>query len=271
MPAIQPARLKSQVQETVEHLHDPAAFLCALHDLLNFYADRTRRFQRGDRAMSLIKNYRVPDQVLLHIERGLIPALAGDPERTFPLADTLWEDGWLETRLLAVTIVGQIAPDDPGPIADQIRHWSQVCKDPLVIKALSVRGLERLRRERRDFLLATLEDWLSSPDAETSLVRVALRAFIPLLEDERFENLPLVFRLLTPLARQIDFKTRPALAPVIGLLAQRSPQETSFFLRKLLTSADRSHVPGLIREILDQFPAHLQDSLRQSLRENRDF
>jgi hypothetical protein len=90
-----------------------------------------------------------------------------------------------------------------------------------------------------------------------------------LLEDQRFENLPLIFRWLSPLTRQTDFKTKPALIPVLRLMAQRSPQETAYFLRKILTSTENAHIPGLIRELLDHFPPHLQDSLRRQLREKR--
>jgi hypothetical protein len=248
---------------------DPAAFLRALHDLLDFYADRTRRFQRGDRAMSLIRNYRVPDQVLRQIEIGLIPVLSPHPDTAIALADSLWEDGWLETRLLAITIVGQIKPQPPERVSEKVRAWGLMSKDPMVTKALAFRGTERLRHEQRDHFLEMVEEWLSS--GELSLVRVGLHAVAHLLEDQRFENLPLIFRWLSPLTRQVDFKTKQALIPVLKLLAQRSPQETAYFLRKILTSTENVHIPGLIRKLLDQFPEHLQDSLRQHLRKNRDL
>jgi hypothetical protein len=269
MPAIQPARLKIQVQEMSQLVDDPAAFLRALHDLLDFYADRTRRFQRGDRAMSLIRNYRVPDQVLRQIEIGLIPVLSPHPDTAIALADSLWEDGWLETRLLAITIVGQIKPQPPERVSEKVRAWGLMSKDPMVTKALAFRGTERLRQGQRDHFLEMVEEWLSS--GELSLVRVGLHAVAHLLEDQRFENLALIFRWLSPLTRQVDFKTKQALIPVLKLLAQRSPQETAYFLRKILTSTENVHIPGLIRKLLDQFPEHLQDSLRQHLRKNRDL
>lgn len=267
MPAIQPARLKIQVQEMSKLVDDPTAFLRALHDLLDFYADRTRRFQRGDRAMSLIRNYRVPDQVLRQIEIGLIPVVSPHPDTAIDLAESLWEDGWLETRLLAVTIVGQIEPQPPARISEKIRAWGLDCKDPMVTKALAFRGTERLRQEQREHFLDMVEEWLGS--GELPLVRVGLHAVAHLLEDRRFENLPLVYRWLSPLTRQIDFKIKPALIPVLQLLAQRSPQETAYFLRKILASTENVHIPGLIRKLLDQFPEHLQDALRHHLRENR--
>ncbi len=269
MPAIQPARLKIQVQEMSQLVDDPTAFLRSLHDLLDFYADRTRRFQRGDRAMSLIRNYRVPNQVLRQIEISLIPVVSPHPDTAIALAEALWEDGWLETRLLAVTIVGQIDPQPPERISDKIRSWGLVCKDPMVIKALAFRGPERLRQEQRDHFLDVVDEWLGS--GELPLVRVGLRAVAHLLEDQHFENLPLVFRWLSPLTRQVDFKTKQALIPDLKLLAQRSPQETAYFLHKILTSTENIHIPGLIRKLLDQFPEHLQDTLRQHLREKRDL
>ncbi len=268
MPAIQPARLKLQVQEMSQLVDDPTAFLRALHDLLDFYADRTRRFQRGDRAMSLIRNYRVPDQVLRQIEIGLIPVLSPHPDTAIALAEALWEDGWLETRLLAITIVGQIDPQPPVRVSEKVRAWGLDCKDPMVTKALAFRGTERLRQEQRDHFLEVLENWFGS--GELPLVRIGLHAVAKLLEDDEcFENLPLVFRWLSPLTRQMDFKTKPALIPVFRLMAQRSPQETAYFLRKILTSTENAHISGLIRELLDRFPPHLQDSLRQQLRERR--
>jgi hypothetical protein len=137
----------------------------------------------------------------------------------------------------------------------------------MVTKALAFRGTERLRQEQREHFLEVVDEWLGS--GKLTLVRVGLHAVAHLLEDQRFENLPLIFRWLSPLTRQTDLKTKPALIPVLRLMAQRSPQETAYFLRKILTSTENAHIPGLIRELLDRFPPHLQDSLRRQLREKR--
>ncbi|MEA3350865.1 MAG: DNA alkylation repair protein [Chloroflexota bacterium] len=265
MPAIKPARLKIQVVEIMELFDAPDKFLRALHDLLGFYADRTRRFGRVVKSAPLLDSYQVPKQVLRQIELSLSPKVLADSDAAVELADRLWDDGWLETRLLAISVLGQVSPLPPERVSDRVQMWGQACKEELVMKSLVSKGLEKLRLDARGYYFESVENWLLSP--HQSLVLVGLRALPPLLDDDNFENLPLVFRWLAPLARDAGIEVRNDLIQVLRSLARRSPQETAYFLRKIkATASSPRSVAMIIRRSLDAFPADVQSVLRDVLR-----
>jgi hypothetical protein len=93
-----------------------------------------------------------------------------------------------------------------------------------------------------------------------------LRALLPMINDPRFENLPVFFRLIAPLTRTAPSAVRPDLLDVLESLARRSPPETAFFLRQTLDTPNSPDTPWLIRQCLRAFPDELQASLRETVR-----
>ncbi len=109
MPAIQLARLKIQVTELLTHFQEPLDFLREFHSMLDFYADRTRRSGQSGKPKPLIRAYNVPRQVMRRIASDITPLVIADPENALLLADQLWGDGWYESRLLAIEILGDMS------------------------------------------------------------------------------------------------------------------------------------------------------------------
>ena len=129
MPAIQPARLKIQIAQLVEQFEMPAEFVKRLNDLLFFYADRTRIPGRGGRKYSLTPSYNVPKQVFRYLEKNLRPVVSAQNEQALNLSDVLWQDNWLESRVLALMILGWVPPLPPGRIISRLEPWVKACKD----------------------------------------------------------------------------------------------------------------------------------------------
>ena len=73
----------------------------SLHHLLDFYADRARRPGQSGKPAPLIDAYKVHPPVLRHILQELIPLAAENPDAGLALCDALWEQPYLEFRLLA--------------------------------------------------------------------------------------------------------------------------------------------------------------------------
>jgi hypothetical protein len=257
MPAIQPARLKIQVARLVEHFDNPAAFVRHLNDLFFFYADRTRIPGRGGRKYSLTPSYHISKQVFRQIEKALQPLVSTQNQPALLLADTLWRDDWLESRILALMILAWIPPLPTNRLVSRLDRWLIICKDdaPLLeAMAVVLAGLWRQSQSASD----TLESWLKSPDLMVR--RAGLRTIPYLVRIPSFEYLPGIYQLLTPFIQRSSLVPDPDVLAVVRELATRSPQETAYFLHKNLAVAENEGVYALIRRSLDAFsPATRKD------------
>jgi hypothetical protein len=267
MPAIQVSRLKIQCAQLAECFSEPPLFVRGLHALLDFYADRTYRPGQAGKPPPLIKSYNAPLPVLRQLLRELVPLANADPQAALKLCDSLWAEPYLEFRFLAASLLGQVSPRHPEDILSRVRNWTGPKTEDRLLQALINTGLARVRREASDQYLNQLEAWLFSGDVLSQ--QLGLRALLPLVEDEDFENLPVVFRMLTLLVRIAPAALRPDLLEVLCDLARRSPQEVAFFMRQNLGVPESPDTPWLIRQILPAFSPEMQASLRQALREAR--
>ena len=101
MPTIDLARLKKQTAQLADVFDQPPEFLRQHREILDFYVNRTLRSQ-GVAPSSVLPTYRTPQVVLRHIETELSSVADRQPIHALELADALWDEGWLETRLLEI-------------------------------------------------------------------------------------------------------------------------------------------------------------------------
>ena len=263
MTAIQPARMKIQVAQLGEKIRQPEAFVRALHNLLDFYADRTYRPGQSGQPPPLLATYKTPRPVLRQIEREMGVLAATDPDAALGLVDALWAEPNIEFRLLAITLIGKILPIPPEPVLGRIQNWIASMPENHVLDAILKQGLSLIRRECPSIYFQIIEEWLKAE--EIYFRRASLHAMVPLLADPEFENFPAVFRLLTPLIRVPPPALRNELVAVLRALVACSPQEASYILRQNLT-ADNTASVWLSRQVLKDFPSEIQNSLREALR-----
>ena len=265
MPAIQPARLRQQAALLAEHFGDPPAYTRSLHYLLDYYADRARRPGQSGKPPPLITAYNVRLPVLRLILQETLPLAANDPQASLALCDALWEEPYLEIRNLATMLLGQLPPQPPEPITQRVKSWLTAELDEYLITALLTNSLDRLRKEEPQHIVELIQEWLNEPGIFYQ--QVGLQALLFLIQDPNFENLPAFYRMLQPLARSTPIPLRPDLLDVLKVLAQRSPQETAYFLRQTLETPNATDTPWLIRQTLHHFPDDLHRSLHESLRD----
>ena len=265
MPAIQPARLRQQVAQLAEHFDDPPTFTRSLHLLLDYYSDRARRPGKTGRPGPLLVAYNVRSPVLRMLVQELNPLIQENPAGGLDLCDALWAEPYLEFRLLAAMLLGQVPPTPPEVITDRLKLWITTDVEFFLIEALLNHGVERLHREQPQAFLQLIESWMES--TKIFQQQLGLRALVQLINDPTFENLPIFFRLIQPLCLASPAGLRPDLLDVISALARRSPQETAYFLRQSLMFPDAPDTPWLIRQSLSHFPVELQSSLRQAMRD----
>lgn len=265
MPAIQPARLRHQAALLAEQFSDPPAYIRSLHYVLDFYSDRARRPGKTGKPGPLLTAYNVRPPVLRMLLQELIPQAEQDVAGGLALCDALWAEPYLECRLLAGMLLGQIPLQPPEAITDRLQGWITTNLEFFLIEALLSNGVERLHRQQPQVLIHMIEGWLHS--TKTFHQQLGLRALLPLIRDPAFENLPVFFRLIQQLCQAAPAALRPDLLDVLAALARRSPQETAYFLRQTLIFPDSPDTPWLIRQSLSQFPPEMQSSLRQAMRE----
>lgn len=275
MPAIQPARLRQQSAALAEHFKDPTAYVRSMHYLLDFYSDRAVRPGKSGRPGPLIQAYNVRPPVLRMLLQELLPLAQRDVQAALDLCDALWAEAYLEFRQLAAMLLGQLSPDWGAAegidvstaTTGRLQQWIIPALELYLIELLLSTGVERLHRQRPQAILGLIQSWLEQQ--KTFYQQLGLHALLPLIRDPNFENLPVFFRMIQPYCRVVSPALRPSTLDVVAALAKRSPQETAYFLRHLLTHPDAPDTPWLIRQSLTAFPPELADSLRQSVREQQ--
>ncbi|MCZ7551119.1 MAG: hypothetical protein B6D39_02815 [Anaerolineae bacterium UTCFX2] len=266
MPAIQPALLRQQAAELAEHFADPPVFIRSLHHLLGFYADRARHPGQSGAPPPIITAYKVRPPVLRMILQQLIPLAIEEPRAGLALCDSLWAEPYLEPRLLAAMLLGQIPAEPPAQILERILAWLAPNLEFFLIDAVMKNSFVRLQKEQPRSIVRLIQDWLALKDPFYK--QLGLRALLPLIENPEFQNMPVFFRLIQPLTSQTPSVLRPDLLDVLVALARRSPQETGFFLQQTLNMPDSEDTAWLIRQSLDEFPPELQQTLRAAERQS---
>jgi hypothetical protein len=263
MPAIDLARLKKQTILLADVFDQPEVFLRELREVLEFYVNRTLRSQ-SVAPSSVLPTYRTPVVVMRQIETELGPIAERQPIQALELADALWDEGWLETKLLAAFLLGRIPPQEERLLA-RLTAWTQAVRDPEVRAALLTTSLTRLRRETPDLFLELAKEWLHP--ARQRLWSNGIQALVPLIASPDFDNLPPVFEIIEPIIKTSPATLQYDLQELITVLYEASPDETVYFLQQILKKT-KSPLPAIaLRRMSPDLPEELQASIREMLRE----
>src|SRR5574339_270960 len=221
MPAIDLARLKKQTAQLADLFDQPTLFLREHREILDFYVNRSLRSQ-GVAPSSILPTYRTPTVVLRQIETELGPAAEKQPIQALELADALWDEGWLETRLLAAYLLGRIPPQEERLLA-RLTAWTQAVRDPSVRAALLTTSLTRLRRETPDLFLVLVKEWLHP--ARQRMWSNGVQAPVPFISAPDFDNLPPIFEIIEPILKGSPAALQYDLQEGIVVLFEASPAD----------------------------------------------
>ncbi len=247
-----------------EHFDNPPAYIRSLRYLLDYYSDRARRSGQSGKPAPLISAYSVKPPVLRQILLELAPLAQEDPQAGLAMCDALWGEEYLEFRLLAAGLLGQIPPEPPEAIIQRVQAWMTPDLETYLVDALLTQAVARLRQEHSASLFHLFREWVES--SNSFLKQTGLRALLPWIRDPEYENLPVFFRLLQSLVRSAPSGLRPDLLDVLEALAERSPKETAYFLSQTLNTPEAYDTPWIIRQTLHSFPPEIQDGLRNSVK-----
>lgn len=263
MPAIDLARLRKQANRLADFFFLPDEFMKHLRGILDFYVNYTLRTKENVAPGSNLKTYRTPPAVLTQIENELRAVATANPDHALNLADTLWDEGALETRLLAAFLLGRIPPQEER-LLPRLTAWTQQIRDPDVRSALLSTSLTRMRRETPDQFFNLIREYLHPARARTW--SNGIQALIPMIADTTTANLPSIFDLVEPIIEEAPSTLQNDLAELIVVLYRASSNETTFMLKHILASAENPMTVVTLRRISSSFPPPLQTSLRDLLR-----
>jgi hypothetical protein len=260
MPAIDLARLKKQCAQLADLFNRPDEFVRALHGMLDFYVNRSLREVDSVAPASVLNTYRTPPVILKHIETELTPLATANPTQALELADQLWDEGWLEMRLLAASLLGRIPPREER-LLPRLTAWTMQVRDPSVRAALLTTSLVRLRRETPDQFLLLVSEWLN-PERQRMWSN-GIQALIPLIEDPEFHNLPPVFEMLAGIVETAPGALQTDFVDLFQALHRVSPTETAYFLRQVLANSPTPITATTFRRISPSLPRDLTNAIRE--------
>ncbi len=169
-----------------------------LFEILEFYADRTRRSAKASDTLIFGKVLRVPRPVLQAIKRSI------QTEPDFPegmrleSSSMLWEMNYRETRMVAVSLLSGVAP---SLASIHLEAWAADCDDEEVLHWMAAEGLKLSARPVEEIPWKGLNAWMRHPAA--TVQQLALFGLLELVEGYAGDgHLPRVFRLLRGAPRQ---------------------------------------------------------------------
>jgi len=259
MPAIDPDRLTRQVAKVAEAAGDPIELRRRALDLLEFYADRTRRPGASTQVDDVPPSFGAPRSVMRALTSKLVGAVTGRPERALAGAEALWRADHRETRLLAAALVGSL---DDRRAPTWVEDHAALTNDYVVLGEMAVRGLTGWRQADPLDFVDNLMRWLDSSKRPTQ--HLALLAIVAAADDPEFRQLPRLFPLMSGRSGSFRGEIRKAYTASIRALARRSPPEATYFLMAEVASGDPAAF-RLARAVLDALPPDNAGRLRRAL------
>jgi hypothetical protein len=260
MPAIDLNRLLKQSSRLSDFFFVPDEFVRHLHEMLDFYVDRTIRKQLAVAPSANLPTYHTPSVILKQIEQEMYNNSSEYPEAALELADRLWDEGYLETRLIASFLLGRIPPQEER-LLTRLTAWTQQIHDPDLRAKLLDSGLTRMRKETPQEFLELIAQWLH-PE-RTRWWTNGIHAAISAVSDPSFVNLPPLLNLLEPIMEAAPAKLQDEIKEFVLLLYRNSPTETIYFLRQVFTNSHEPMTAITFRRISQSFPEELKDGIRE--------
>ncbi len=263
MPAIDLARLRKQAARLADFFFVPDEFIKHLRELLDFYVNRTVRKPQAAAPGKNLQTYRTPIVIVKQIERELTRPANENPDAALELADRLWDEEYLETRLLAAFLLGHIPPKEER-LLTRLTAWTQQMNDANLRAELLDTSLARMRKEAPDMFIELIAEWLQP--GRSRFWPNGIQAIISAVSDPAFANLPPILRLLEPIVEAAPSKLQLEIEELVLALYKTYPTETTYFLRQVLSNSEDPMTAITFRRIAPSLPIALRRELQEFTR-----
>ncbi|HZW04334.1 MAG TPA: DNA alkylation repair protein [Anaerolineaceae bacterium] len=257
------ARLKNQIDWLAGFFAQPEEFQRELRQFFESYADWTYRPGLDIYDSIQMPAFHAPPLVMRQLDLSFGALGRSDPGSALAVVDRLWPELYLEARLFSAGLLGSVPASHQNEVLNRLESWCRPENERILNRSLLTDGGRQVRRDAPDRWLELAEKWLTqtSPAAQA----LGLRALLPLVEEPAFENLPAIFALAGPLLEGSVARLQNDLLNLLQALARRSPSETAFYLRQVVSISDDPLVARLARRCLPLLSPAGQSSLRSAL------
>jgi len=263
MASIDLIRLRKQIARLGIFLEVPSEFVSELKGLLEFYHQWSHHQHEERIPNSFMLLYDLPAQVMSEVELGLKPFLQSKQDLIFPLADSLRKDLHFECSALAAFMLGQFSPAKADALKIYLSTWLEDSLDKAVVEAIFTKATLPLQAVDQEDYLSFLQTLLRSVNkrlANTGLV--GLTIFLPSV---RVDYLPKLFTMVSPLIQDREIR-QENLELLIRELARKSPMETGYLIRQVLSDNEGRHVETLARAFLEYLPPETASTVAKAIK-----
>lgn len=263
MPAVNPTRIKGQIEELIKVYHTPRVFHRRLQDLFSLYANRV--LHQGDTPQPVIVSpkYHLPPPLIRQLHTDLKPRIIKSPHASLELGDELWPDPHYEIKQLAIYMLGHVVLDEPDPIIIRIKNWLDPELDDGLKSDLLSTGTMTLQNKFPAAWENLIQFLLNHKDP--TMIAYGLRGLQASFERSDFNNFPQAFRLLSPIIQKPDSSCMEELQNLVETLIHLSPTETAFFIKQSLSISRSTETTRLIKRILPLFPDKIREDIKSSI------
>ncbi len=263
MSAVDPGRLKTQIDHLISLLDAPKLFHRELQRIFEFYANRTLRMGDYISTQPLIPIYHLPDPVTRQVELRIKQHLQKEPLSGFALADELWTDDFFEIRHLAGFTLGRITSQDPEPVCTRLERWLTPDLDQALTTDLLFWGTHTLRHNFPQVWEGLIKSYLFQKDP--LMVGLGLQGLRVSLQHHSDTLLPSIFRMISPLIIDVDQNLSRELEHLIKAMSQVAPTETAFYVKQALSISESKGLYLLVKQTLPFFNDELQKEIKSAL------
>ena len=259
MPAIQPEQLQRQIDALLRLVDEPQAFIRSCMNLVDYYADRTKRPRGSAAKVEIARILRVPRPVMKALCLRIQQFEGGTPEIWLEIGRGLWRQAIREARQVAACLLLKVPQD---VIAQEAEAWAIECEDDEALTYLASTGLKTWRIRDQDRFYASIETWLG--DARVCIRHLAILALHARSEDDPFNELPRILSLLAGRAAEVRGSSQRSLTGLVRRLSKISSPEVAKFLMDEV-EAEVQGARRLAQAALPAFPEKLQTEIQRVL------
>jgi hypothetical protein len=260
MPAVNPTRLRFQIEDLMQDFGSPPEFHRKLQDIFGLYANRALRYGDSTEIKPLIPMYNLPAPAIRQLQLDLDLRVAENPDAALALADELWQDQYYEVKQTALYILGIVPFNTPEPIIERLNNWLSPDLDAVLITSLFTLGTKRIQNIYPIVWERFISSFLDKNEPEN--LAIGIRGLNEGLKNKNFSNLPAVFRLISPIIQRPNRKNLHDLEDLIETLAALSATETGHFLRQALSVSSSPETKRLVKQCLNFFPEAIAQDLK---------
>ena len=259
MPAIQPEYLQRQIDDLLSRVHDPRTFIRSCMNVLDYYADRTKRPRGAVAKVEIAKILRVPRPVMRTLCLRIQQFEGGESAHWLEIGQGLWNQAIREARQVAACTLTK-SPE--AMIPTEAEAWAIVCEDDEALTYLSSVGLKSWRERDQERFYVQVQDWVG--DARVRIRHLAILTLQARTGDDDFDELPLILTIMTGLSAHVRGSSQRSLSGLIRHLASiSSPEVTKFLINEI--KADVQGARRLAQATMAAFPERLQAELSTTL------